>query len=177
SWAALAELQDQGKTRLIGVSNFDVSLLERCERIRHVDSLQPPYSLLRRDVESEILPWCLQNGTGVVVYSPMQSGLLSGSFDLSRVAPDDWRRRNAYFQEPNLTRNLAVVERLRPIAERHGRTVGQLAIAWTLMNPAVTSAIVGARRPQQVDENFAAMGWTLSPAEMEEIQRIVEPAP
>ena len=173
SWSTLASLQDQGKTRNLGVSNFDIPLMERCERIRHVDSLQPPYNLLRRDVEKEILPWCVRNGTGVVVYSPMQSGLLSGTFDISRVAPDDWRRRNTFFQEPNLSRNLAIADRLRPIAEVHGKTVGQLAVAWTLMNPAVTSAIVGARRPEQVEENIGAMGWSLTPDEMAAIERIL----
>jgi aryl-alcohol dehydrogenase-like predicted oxidoreductase len=170
SWSTLAALQDEGKTRWIGVSNFDVPLLERCEAIRHLDSLQPPFSLLRRDVEAEILPWCLKNGTGVIVYSPMQSGLLSGTFDMARVAPDDWRHRSPYFQEPQLSKNLAFVEKLRPIAERHAKTVGQLAIAWTLMNPAVTAAIVGARRTEQVEQNAEAMGWRLSEEEMREIE-------
>jgi len=170
SWAVMAALQDEGKTRWIGVSNFNVPLLDACEAVRHVDSVQPPYSLLRRDIEADVLPWCLANGTGVLCYSPMQSGLLSGTFDLSRVAEDDWRRRNPFFQEPQLSRNLALVERLRPIAARHGRTVGQLAIAWTLMHPAMTAAIVGARRPEQVDENAQAMGWRLTDAEMTAIE-------
>jgi aryl-alcohol dehydrogenase-like predicted oxidoreductase len=170
SWSTLAALQDEGKTRWIGVSNFDVPLLERCEAIRHVDSLQPPFSLLRRDVEAEVLPWCLKNSTGVIVYSPMQSGLLSGTFDMARVAPDDWRNRNPLFREPLLSKNLAFVERLRPIAERHGKAVGQLAIAWTLMNPAVTAAIVGARRPEQVEQNAGSMGWRLTDEEMREIE-------
>ena len=173
SWSVLASLQDEGKTRFVGVSNFDIPLMQRCERIRHVDSLQPPYSLLRRDVETEILPWCLRNGTGVVVYSPMQSGLLSGTFDIARIAPDDWRNRSPYFQEPNLSRNLRIVEALRAIAEPQGKTVGQLAVAWTLMNPAVTSAIVGARRAQQVDQNAAAMGWRLTEGEMRAIEGIL----
>ncbi|HET6385407.1 MAG TPA: aldo/keto reductase [Armatimonadota bacterium] len=176
SWAMMAEIQDAGKARHIGVSNFDAALMQRCEPIRHVDSLQPPYSLLNRAVEKEILPWCLQNQTGVMVYSPMQSGLLSGKFDLARLAPDDWRRRSPYFQEAALSRNLAIVERLRPIAERHGRTVGQLAVAWTLMNPAVTAAIVGARRPEQVEENVEAMGWRLTDEEMAAIQAAVSAA-
>src|SRR5579871_4348609 len=162
SWQALDALQREGKIRYLGVSNFDVDLLARCEAIRHVDSLQPPYSLLRLDVGTEILPWCHKNGTGVIVYSPMQAGLLSGSFDLARVAEDDWRRRNPMFQEPQLSQNLAFVERLRPIAARHGKTVGQLAIAWTLANPAVTAAIVGARSPAQVEQNAGAMGWRLT---------------
>jgi aryl-alcohol dehydrogenase-like predicted oxidoreductase len=171
SWATMAALQDEGKTRWIGVSNFDVPLLERCEAVRHVDSLQPPYSLVKRDVEAEILPWCLENGTGVIVYSPMQSGLLSGTFDKSRLAPDDWRHRSPYFQEPQLTKNLELVERLRPIAERHGATVGQLAIAWTLTNPAVTAAIVGARRPEQVEENARAMEVQLSEEDLGKIDQ------
>ena len=166
----MAALQDEGKVRHVGVSNFDVPLLERCETIRHVDSLQPPYSLLRRDAEGSVLPWCRANGTGVIVYSPMQSGLLSGTFDLNRVAEDDWRRRNPHFQEPQLSRNLELVKRLRPLAARHQKTVGQLAVAWTLMNPAVTAAIVGARRPAQVEENVGAMGWNLTDAEMAEIE-------
>ncbi len=174
SWAVMAELQDQGKVRWLGVSNFDVPLLERCEAIRHVDSLQPPFSLLRRDVEAEILPWCQAHGVGVIVYSPMQSGLLSGTFSLERVAEDDWRRRNPYFQEPQLSRHLAFVERLRPIAARRNKTVGQLAVAWTLMNPAVTGAIVGARRPAQVEENAGAMDWRLTDSEMAEIEAALQ---
>ena len=176
SWETLAALQDEGKARHIGVSNFDVELLARCEAIRHVDSLQPPYSLLKRDIEAEILPWCRENGVGVIAYSPMQSGLLSGTFDIGRLAEDDWRRRAPAFQEPQLSRNLALVERLRPLAARHGRTVGQLAVAWTLMHPAVTGAIVGARRPMQVDENAEAMGWRLGDDEMAEIEAAVKAA-
>ncbi len=172
SWSAMAKLQDEGKVRWIGVSNFDVALMERCESIRHVDSLQPPYSLLRREVEAEMLPWCLSNGTGVICYSPMQAGILSGSFDLRRVADDDWRRRSPMYQEPQLSRNLAFVDALRPIAARYGKTVGQLAIAWVLANPAVTAAIVGARRPAQVDDNAKAMGFALAPETLAEIEEV-----
>lgn len=170
SWETMARLQEEQKVRWIGVSNFDVPLMERCERIAHVDSLQPPYSLLRREVEAEILPWCQQNGTGVICYSPMQAGILSGTFDINRLAPDDWRRNSPYYQEPQLSRNLRFVEALRPIAARYGKTVGQLAIAWVLMHPAVTAAIVGARRPEQVEINVGAMGWTLTPDVMKEIE-------
>lgn len=170
SWAEMARLQDEGKVRWIGVSNFDVPLLERCEPIRHVDSLQPPYSLLRREVETEVLPWCWRNGTGVICYSPMQAGLLSGTFDLTRLAADDWRRGAPWFQEPQLSRNLRFVEALRPIAGRYGKTVGQLAVAWVLMHPAVTAAIVGARRPGQVEQNVGAMGWPLDPSIIAEIE-------
>lgn len=170
SWAAMADLQREGKVKYLGVSNFSVEQLARCEAVRHIDSLQPPYSLLRREIEADVLPWCLQHGVGVIVYSPMQAGLLSGTFDMARVAEDDWRRRNPFFQEPHLSANLAIVQRLRPIAERHGKSVGQLAIAWTLAQPGVTAAIVGARRPEQVEQNVGAMGWKLASDELNEIQ-------
>lgn len=174
SWSTLAALQDEGKTRWIGVSNFDVPLLERCEAIRHVNSVQPPYSLLRREAEQEILPWCLEHNTGVIVYSPMQSGLLTGTFDVSRLAPDDWRRRSPFFQEPRLSRALALVDALRPIARREGLTVGQLAVAWTLMHPAVTGAIVGARNPEQAEENAGAMGHPLSADTLRAIEEALQ---
>lgn len=173
SWQAMADLQNAGKVRWIGVSNFDVDLLARCEAVRHVNSLQPPYSLLRREVEAEILPWCQSHGTGVVVYSPMQAGLLSGSFDIGRVAADDWRRSNPMYREPELSRNLAFVDRLRTVAARRGKTVGQLAIAWVLSHPAVTAAIVGARRPSQVEVNVGGAGWTLTSEEKAEIERMI----
>ena len=140
-------------------------LLKKCHALRRVQSLQPPYSLLRREVEVEILPWCLENGVGVVAYSPMQAGLLSGSFDIARVAADDWRRNNPLFQEPQLTKNLALVERLRPLAEAHGKTVGNLAAAWVLSHPALTCAIIGARSPQQVAQNLNTAGWNLTDKE------------
>jgi len=174
SWAVLAELQDAGKTRWIGVSNVTADQVRACEAVRHVDSVQPPYNLLRREIEADVLPLCQAQGTGVIVYSPMQNGLLSGSFDLSRLAEDDFRRRSPWFQEPALSRHLALVERLRPLAARHGRSVGQLAVAWTLRHPAVTGAIVGARRPAQVEENVRAMGWSLAPEEIAEIQAALE---
>jgi aryl-alcohol dehydrogenase-like predicted oxidoreductase len=175
SWATMAALQSEGKTRFLGVSNFNVDQLQRCEAVCHIDSLQPPYSLLRREIEADALPWCLEHGVGVIVYSPMQAGLLSGIFDAGRLAEDDWRRRNPFFQEPQLSKNLSFVDRLRPIAERHGKTVGQLAIAWTLAHPAVTAAIVGARRPEQVDQNAGAMGWVLTPDELNEIEAAFQP--
>ena len=177
SWATMAALQDEGKTRFLGVSNFSVDELKRCEAVRHVDSLQPPYSLLRRDIESDVLPWCHATGVGVIVYSPMQPGLLSGTFDMNRVAVDDWRRRNPYFQDPRLQINLGFVELLRPIAARHGKTVGQLAIAWTLAQSGVTAAIVGARRPEQVEQNVGAMGWQLTPGDLNEIGAALQTLP
>ena len=173
SWGVLADLLDEGKTRWIGVSNFSVEQLAACEPIRHVDSLQPPYSMLRRDSERELIPWCAANGTGVICYSPMQAGVLSGTFEMGRVAEDDWRRRNPYFQEPALTRNLALVESLRPIAARVGCTVGQLAVAWVLRLPAVTAAIVGARRPEQVAQNVVASSIHLSAEDVAEIEGLL----
>ncbi|MGH8469806.1 MAG: aldo/keto reductase [Gammaproteobacteria bacterium] len=156
SWGEMIRLIEEGKVRAGGVSNFDVSLLERCEKLRHVDSLQPPFSMIKRDVAASELPWCADHGTGVIVYSPMQSGLLTDSFDVGRVAtlaPDDWRRRADEFQEPNLGRNLALRDALRPIAKRYGTTVSAIAVAWTLGWPGVSGAIVGARSPAQID------GW------------------
>jgi aryl-alcohol dehydrogenase-like predicted oxidoreductase len=174
SWEAMMQLKEQGKVKYIGVSNFNVKLLEKCERIGHVDSLQPPYSLLDRRVESDILPWCLKNKTGVIAYSPIQNGLLSGKFDRSRLTPDDWRHKSPYFKEPAFTKNLEFTEKLKPIAERYQKTVLHLAIAWVLIHPAVTAAIVGARRASQVDEIVGGAGWRLSDEEMAEIEALSE---
>jgi aryl-alcohol dehydrogenase-like predicted oxidoreductase len=160
SWGALAELVEAGKVRYAGVSNFNVELLDRAEKVRHVDTLQPPFSLINRDAGQELLSWTQVHGTGVIVYSPMQSGLLTGRFSAERVAGlagDDWRRRSAQFQEPNLSRNLALVEALKPIAARHSATVAEIAVAWVLSWRGVTAAIVGGRSPEQVD------GWIQSP--------------
>jgi aryl-alcohol dehydrogenase-like predicted oxidoreductase len=157
SWGVMAELADEGKVRWIGVSNHDVEQLERCEAVRHVDSLQPPLSLLARGARSELLPWAQRHGTSAIAYSPMASGLLSGAFDHDRVeqlAQDDWRRGSSSFQEPALTANLALVDRLRALAERAGWTVPALAVGWVLAQEGVTGAIVGARTPAQVD------GWS-----------------
>jgi aryl-alcohol dehydrogenase-like predicted oxidoreductase len=176
SWAEMVRLVDSGKVRLAGVSNFNVELLERCEAIRHVNSLQPPFSLIRRDAAANEIPWCAQHNTGVICYSPMQSGLLTDRFSRERVsslAADDWRRRSAEFQEPNLSRNLALRDALRPIAERHGTTVSAVAVAWTLAWPGVTGAIVGARSPQQVEGWIGAANLNLSAAEMDEISRAI----
>ncbi len=172
SWQAMVKLQEQGKVRYIGVSNFHVPLLKKCEAIRHVNSLQPPYNLLNREVEREILPWCREHGVGVVAYSPMQSGLLTGKFNISRLSRDDWRHKSPYFKEPQLSKNLKFVDELRPIAGKYGKTVAQLAIAWVLMHPAITSAIVGARHPGQVEEIIGGADWKIDPEDMERIEKI-----
>jgi aryl-alcohol dehydrogenase-like predicted oxidoreductase len=154
------------------VSNFDVALLERCEAVRHVDSLQPPFSLIRRAAAERALPWCGDHGTGVICYSPMQSGLLTDRFSRQRIASmssDDWRRRSPEFNEPQLSANLALRDRLRPIAARHHTTVAAVAVAWTLAWPAVTAAIVGARSPEQVDGWIDAASLELSAADLTEI--------
>ncbi len=177
SWGEMVRLVEQGKIRMAGVSNFDVSLLERCEAIMHVDSLQPPFSMIHRDAGAREIPWCAEHGTGVICYSPMQSGLLTDSFTAGRVAnlaEDDWRRRNPEFQEPNLSRNLALRDSLRPIAQRHGTTVSAVAVAWVTAWPGVTAAIVGARSPQQVDGWIAAASLKLTAADLEEIASAIE---
>ena len=173
----MVRLVEQGKVRLVGVSNFDVPLLERCEASRQVDSLQPPFSLIRRDAAARLIPWCADHGTGVICYSPMQSGLLTDNFSRERVArfaADDWRRRSPEFQEPNLSRNLALRDALRPIAQRHGTTVSAVAIAWTNAWPGVTGAIVGARSPEQVDGWIGAAYLELTSADLEEIAAAIE---
>src|SRR5690348_8479013 len=152
-WSEMARLKQEGKVRYIGVSNFNIEQLRRAQAIMPVTSLQPPYSLLSREIEDEVLPYCRENNIGVIVYSPMYSGLLTGAMTKKRVsefASDDWRRRDAEFQEPNLSRNLQFVEVLRAIGKKHGRTAGEVAIAWTLGNSAVTGAIVGVRSAEQV---------------------------
>ena len=172
SWAAMARLVEQGKVRAAGVSNFGLELLERCEAVRHVDSLQPPFSLIRRDAAEREIPWCAARAAGVIVYSPMQSGILTDRFDAARVArlaPDDWRRRSPEFQAPNLDRNLALRDALRPIARRHEVSVSVVAIAWTLACPGVTGAIVGARSAEQVDGWIGAASVDLTPADLDEI--------
>ncbi|MEH2198385.1 aldo/keto reductase [Nostoc sp.] len=171
-WTTLAKLKDEGKVRYIGVSNFNVEQLKRIQNIAPVTSLQPPYSLVKPDVEKEILPFCKENNIGVIVYSPMQSGLLTGKMTSERVAnlpDDDWRKESSEFQEPRLSRNLKLVEVLQQIGKQHDRSAGEVAIAWTLNNPAVTAAIVGARNPQQVDGIIAAGEFRLNQQELEQI--------
>ena len=172
SWGEMGRLADAGKIRLAGVSNFGVPLLERCERIRHVDSLQPPFSMIRRELAARELPWCIEHGTGVICYSPMQSGLLTDRFTrgrIDRMADNDWRRRSPQFQEPNLTANLALRDRISPIAERHGATVSAIAVAWTLAWPGMTGAIVGARSAEQVDGWIGAAGIELTDRDLADI--------
>ena len=166
-------MQKEGKVRWIGVSNASVVELEKMSAIAPVTSLQPPYSLIRREVESAQLPWCLQHQAGVIVYSPMASGLLTGAMTRERIAAlptSDWRSKNAQFQEPKLTANLQIVDRLRAVGTRHGRSPGETAIAWTLHHPAVTGAIVGARNPKQVEGISGALDFRLTPAEFIEVQ-------
>ena len=173
SWQAMAELQQQGKVRWIGVSNYDAGQMKRLEKIAPVTSLQPPYSMLRRKIETEILPHCEQNHIGVIVYSPMLSGLLTGAMTRERAAnlpADDWRRNNPEFREPKLTKNLELVERLRVVGTRYGRTPGEVAIAWTLRLPAVTGAIVGARNAKQAEGVMRAGELKLTPQDLAEIE-------
>ena len=173
-WATLAALQQEGKVRHIGVSNFNVVQMKRAQAIAPIASLQPKYSLLHRDVEREILPFCEREGIGVIAYSPMASGLLTGAMTRERVASlpaDDWRRRNADFQEPRLSRNLALVETLKVIGARKGRSPGEIAVAWVLRNPAVTGAIVGARRPGQIRGVAGADEVRLSEKDVAELER------
>lgn len=172
-WETLVKLQEEGKTRYIGVSNFSVAQMERVAKIAPITSLQPPYSMLNRSVEREILPYCEQHNVGAINYSPMVSGLLTGAMTAERVAAfpkDDWRRNNVRFKEPQLSRNLKLVELLREIGRPHGRSPGEVAIAWTLHKTAVTAAIVGARNPKQVEGIVGAATFRLQPDEMARIE-------
>ena len=174
-WETMAKLRREGKVRWIGVSNFDILQMERCLAVEAVASLQPPYSLLFRDIEREVLPFCERQGIGVIVYSPMASGLLSGLMTRERIArmpEDDWRRRSDEFRDPKLTRNLALADRLKEVGARHGRSAGEVAVAWTLRHPAVTGAIVGARTATQVEGVMHAGECELTEEEADEIQEI-----
>jgi aryl-alcohol dehydrogenase-like predicted oxidoreductase len=174
SWETMSRLVDAGKIRAAGVSNFNVDLLARCEALRHVDALQPPFSLIRREVGEREIPWCDEHRTGVICYSPMQSGILTESFSAARVAElaaDDWRRRSPEFQSPRLARNLALRNALLPIAKRYNTTVSAVAIAWVLAWPGVTGAIVGARSAEQVDGWIGAATLELSKLDLNSIAR------
>jgi aryl-alcohol dehydrogenase-like predicted oxidoreductase len=172
-WSALAELKEEGLVRHIGVSNFDVGQLNRIRQIAPVETLQPPYSLIARDVEEDVLPFAEQQGIGVIVYSPMGSGLLTGAMTRARIASlpdDDWRKRSEQFHEPQLSRHLELVRRITMVAERHDTTPGAVAVAWTLTNPAVDAAIVGLRRPGQVAPILGAANLELSQDDLDEIE-------
>ena len=172
-WSEMLRLKAAGKVRYVGVSNFNVTQMNRALELGPITSLQPPYSLVARSVEEEILPFAAAHGIGVIVYSPMYSGLLTGAMTRARIAslaPDDWRRRDANFQEPLLSHNLRLVQLLRDIGSRHGATPGEVAIAWTLTNPAVTGAIVGMRNPKQVRGVVGAAELSLTQNELEEIE-------
>ncbi len=175
-WETFLDLKRQGKVRAVGLSNHNVAQLEAAEALGHVDSLQPLFNLIHRDAAGDVLPWCDEHGTGVIVYSPMASGLLSGGFSAERAAalgPDDWRSRDPDFRPPALGRNLALAEALRPVAARHGVTPAALSVAWTLAFRGVTGAIVGARRPAQVDGWLPAAHLVLDDADLEELAAAV----
>jgi aryl-alcohol dehydrogenase-like predicted oxidoreductase len=173
AWSELVKLRSEGKTAFIGVSNFDVTHLKRISQIEPPTSLQPPYSMLRPEIEQDVLPYCLEHNIGVIPYSPMQSGLLTGKMTRERIASlpqGDWRRNNRFYQEPLVSKAFSLVERLRVIADRHGRTPGEVAIAWTLRHPAITATIVGARNPKQIDELIGAATFRLSAEEIAELE-------
>lgn len=174
AWTMMAQLQQEGKVRHIGVSNFNVDQMRRAQAIAPITSLQPPYSIIAPEIEKEILPFAQANNIGVIIYSPMKSGLLSGAMTRQRIAampPDDFRQRTPNFNEPLLTRNLELAELLGAIGKRHGRTAGEVAIAWTLRHPAVTGAIVGMRSAKQVEGVIGAAEFRLSADEISEIER------
>ncbi len=175
-WEEIARLVEEGKVRYAGVSNFSVEQIRRAQSIHPVASLQPPYSMIKREVERDLLDYCALEDIGVVVYSPMQAGLLTGKFTAESVRslpPDDWRHKSPHFQEPELDANLEFVSRLRPIAERAGRSLAELAIAWVLRRSEVTSAIVGARRPSQIEATAPAGDWQLTSAEIDSISELL----
>ncbi|MFZ0639797.1 MAG: aldo/keto reductase [Candidatus Acidiferrales bacterium] len=177
SWATMSQLISEGKVHVAGVCNFNAALMERCEPIHHVDSLQPPFSLIRREVAEKEIPWCAQHKTGVICYSPMQSGLLTESFSADRVAKmskDDWRRRSEEFQQPQLDKNISLRDALRPIAQRHDASVSEVAVAWIVAWPGVTGAIVGARSPEQIDGWIRAATLQLTSADLDQIAAALE---
>jgi aryl-alcohol dehydrogenase-like predicted oxidoreductase len=179
-WSALTSFKQEGKVRYIGVSNFNVEQMQRAQRIAPISTLQPPYSLIKRDVEREILPFCQQHHIGVIVYSPMQSGLLTGAMTPERVKnlpDDDWRKRDPEFQETRISRHLELVNLLREIGRKYDKSAGEVAIAWTLHHPAVTGAIVGGRRPEQVERNIGAAMFHLDQSDINSIEAFVQANP
>lgn len=175
-WEAMVRLRDEGKVRYLGVCNYSVSQLERISRISPPDSLQPPYNMTRRNIENELLAYCARHEMGILAYSPMGRGLLTGKFTAERfagLAPDDHRRRSPEFQEPQFGATLELVESLKKIAERNGRSCAQLAISWVLRRREVTAAIVGARRPSQIAETVSASDWDLSAEDADEIEKLL----
>jgi aryl-alcohol dehydrogenase-like predicted oxidoreductase len=175
-WGEMARLQKQGKVRHIGVCNYNTTQLDRIRKIAPVASLQPPYNMNNRGVEKDLLGYCAKNNIGVVTYSPMQRGLLTGKFSkkyLATLAPDDHRLKSGDYQEPEFSATLALVDKLRPIAERNKRTLAQLAIAWVLRRPEVTAAIVGARKPTQIEETAPAADWILNKNDIAEIENLI----
>ncbi len=172
-WEVIGRLIEEGKVRYGGVSNFSASHMARAQSIHPIASLQPPYSMMRREVEGDEFDYCRGNDIGVIAYSPMQAGLLTGSFDMSRVADNDWRRMAEEFREPNLGINLEFVEELRPIAEKYDRTIAQLAIAWVLRLDVVTAAIAGARRPSQIEETVGGAGWKIDDEDLARIDELL----
>jgi aryl-alcohol dehydrogenase-like predicted oxidoreductase len=176
AWEEMAKLADEGKVRFIGVSNYNVEQIKRVQKIHPVTSLQPPYSMIHREVEDELLGYCAQNNIGVLAYSPMQRGLLTGKFSQERLAAlaiDDHRRRNPDFHDPQFTATLQLVDKLKEIARRNGKTCAQLAISWVLRRPEITAAIAGARRPAQIVETAPASDWTLSQQDIDEIEQLL----
>lgn len=173
-WEAIAELIDEEKVRYGGVSNFTTSQLKRAQAIHPIASLQPPYSMLRRSVEDDQYKYCQQNDIGVIAYSPMQCGLLTGNFEKSRLADNDWRHKSVEFNEPNLSVNLEFADELRPIADKYGKTVAQLVIAWVLRLDVMTAAIVGARRPSQIEETAGGAGWKIEEDDLENIEELLK---
>jgi aryl-alcohol dehydrogenase-like predicted oxidoreductase len=180
-WQAMLKLKAEGKVRWVGVSNFSAEQMARAGKFGTITSLQPPYSMIRAAVEDTILPHCLQQNIGVISYSPMVSGLLTGKMTRERIAAmpaDDWRKeKNPHYQEPLLSRNLALVEKLKLIGAQHGKNAGEVAVAWVLRHPAVTGAIVGARKPGQLKEIIGAADWRLTPTEVDEIQGFLKTNP
>ncbi len=180
-WEEMVRLKEAGKARWIGVSNFSMEQMARVSKFGPITSLQPPYSLIRPEVEESILPYCRANNIGTIAYSPMASGLLTGTMSRERIAAlpaDDWRKeKNKHYQEPLLTRNLRLAELLKSIAARHGKSAGEAAIAWVLRHPAITGAIVGARRPGQLKELLGAADWRLTGAEIAETDALLKANP